>query len=157
MLLHEFGKDLVLASQLGLQFGDLLVLGGGVGLAAFVVGGEGGRSVLEEELLPGVEEGDADAVFFAEIGDRDLVEEMLSKQGDLLLRGEVTTLPGHGCSSARVLPLTLPEANSCSDWGKTLKASRHRDRCPRLGRYESTATASPPEGGSTGTRPPTAN
>src|SRR5262249_24621207 len=108
-----------LALQLGLQLGDLLILGGGVGLAAPVVGGEGGRTVLEEELLPGVEERDADAVFFAEIGDRDLVEEMLSKQGDLLLRGEVTTLPGHGRSSARGLPLPLPEANSCSDWGKT--------------------------------------
>src|SRR5262249_45093711 len=98
MLLHEFGQDLVLALQLGLQLGDLVILGGRVGLAAPVVGGEGGRTVLEEELLPGVEERDADAVFFAEIGDRDLVEEMLSKQGDLLLRGEVTTLPGHGWS-----------------------------------------------------------
>jgi hypothetical protein len=41
------------------------------------------------------------------------------KGHNLLLRGKVTALAAHGCSSAKVLPLTLAKANSCSDWGKT--------------------------------------
>src|SRR5215831_18785856 len=100
MLLHQLGEDLVLALQLGLEIGDLLVL------AAFVVAGESSWAVLEEELLPGVEVGDSDAVFFTDVGDGDLVEEVLSEQGDLLLRSKMATLLSHGCSSARVLLLT---------------------------------------------------
>src|SRR5262249_32198975 len=112
-------EDLVFALQLGLQLGEVLVLGVGSGLAAPVVGGEGGLAVLEELLLPVVEERDGNAVLFADIGDRDLVEEVLSEQGDLGLSGKVARLPGHGWSSARVLPLTLTKANSCFDWGNT--------------------------------------
>jgi hypothetical protein len=119
MLLHEFGEDLVLALEACLESGDGTVLGVGVGLAAFVAVGEGSVSVLEKDLLPGVEEADGDVVFLADVGDRDFIDEVLSEQGDLLLRTEVTTLPGHRCSSARVLPLTLPKANSCFDWGNT--------------------------------------
>jgi hypothetical protein len=119
VLLHQLGEDLVLALELGLQLGDLLVLGVGDGLAALVVAGEGGSAVLEEELLPGVEEGDVEAVFFTEVGNRDFVEDVLSEQGDLLLSSEMAALPGHGGSSARVWPLTLPEAIFCSDWGNT--------------------------------------
>jgi hypothetical protein len=126
MLLHQLGEDFVLALQFGLEVGDLLVLGVGSSLAAFVVAGEGRLTVLEEELLPGVEVGDGDAMFFADVGDRDLVEEVLSEQGDLLLRTKVAALPGHGWSSARVLPLTLPKASSCSDWGKTLSADQQK-------------------------------
>ena len=70
-------------------------------------------------LLPEVEEVDGDAVFLTEIGDRDFVERVFSEQGDLLLGGEMATLLGHGCSSARVLPLTLSKASSCFDWGNT--------------------------------------
>jgi hypothetical protein len=125
VLLHQLGEDLVLALEFGLEIGDLLVLGVGSGLAAFVVAGEGRLAILEKELLPGVEVVDGDTVFFAEVGNRDLVEEMLSEQGDLLLRGKVTALPGHACSSARVLPLTLSKASSCFDWGKTKAVSRH--------------------------------
>jgi len=124
VLLHQFGEDLVLALELGLEVGELPVTDVGVGLAAFVVGGEGGGAVLEEELLPGIEEGDADAVFFAEIGNRDFVEEVLPKHGDLLFGAKVATLPGHGYSSARVLPLTLSEASSCSDWRNTSPPNR---------------------------------
>ncbi|HZI76931.1 MAG TPA: hypothetical protein VFD73_23435 [Gemmatimonadales bacterium] len=62
MLLHQLGEDLVLALELGLQVGDLLVLGVGGGLAALVVGGEGGGAVLEELLLPVVEDVDGDTV-----------------------------------------------------------------------------------------------
>src|SRR5262249_28145646 len=84
-----------------------------------VVAGEGSWAVLEKELLPGVEVGDSDAVFFTDVGDGDLVEEVLSEQGDLLLRSKMATLLSHGCSSARVLLLTLTKASSCFDWGET--------------------------------------
>src|SRR5262249_24821819 len=119
--------DLVLAEELGLQGGDLLVLGVAVGLAALVVGGEGGLAVLEEQFLPVVEEVNGDTVLFAEIRDRDFVEEVLPQNGNLLLRGVVATLPGHGCSSARVLPLTLAKANSCLDRSNTAGRGRPDD------------------------------
>src|SRR5262249_38806913 len=121
-LLHQLGEDLVLALQLGLEIGDLLVLGVGSVLAAFVVAGESSWAVLEKELLPGVEVGDSKAVFFTDVGDGDLVEEVLSEQGDLLPRTKMAALAGHGCSSARVLPLTLSKESSSSDWGKTVRA-----------------------------------
>src|SRR5262249_39189694 len=54
------------------------------------------------------------------------------EQGNLLLRAEVATLPGHGCSSARVLPLTLAKANSCFDWGNT---DEDAYRCPKCRIY----------------------
>src|SRR5262249_16916633 len=135
MLLHQLGEDLVLALQLGLEIGDLLVLGVGSVLAAFVVAGEGSWAVLEKELLPGVEVGDSDAVFFTDVGDGDLVEEVLSEQGDLLLRSKMATLLSHGCSSARVLLLTLTKASSCFDWGETGAETvlRSSDRRPRRG------------------------
>src|SRR5215471_16979148 len=105
----------MLALDFGLELGDPLVLGISSGFAALVVGGEGRHTVLEELLLPVVEEGDGDAVLFADVGDRNLVEQVLSEQGDLGFRGKVPTLPGHGCSSARVLPLTPTKATSRSE------------------------------------------
>ena len=126
MLLHQLGEDLVLALELGLQVGDLFVLGVGGGLAAFVMGGEGGGAVLEELFLPVVEEGDGDAVLFADVGDGDFIEEVLAEQGDLGLRGEVAAFSGPGWSSARVLPLTPAKASSCFDRGKTGSASPTR-------------------------------
>jgi hypothetical protein len=90
MLLHQLGQDLVLALELGLQVGDLFVLGIAGGLAAFVVGGEGGGAALEELLLPVVEEGDGDAVLFADAGDGDFIEEVLAEQGDLGLRAALS-------------------------------------------------------------------
>jgi hypothetical protein len=105
----------VLALELGLRLGELLVLGAGIGFTAFVVGREGSGAVLEELLLPVVEEGDGNAVLFTEIGDRDLVEEVFSEQGDLGLRSKVAMGPAHNWSSARVLPLTPAKASSCFD------------------------------------------
>src|SRR5262249_21343554 len=100
-----------------------------------VVAGEGSWAVLEKELLPGVEVGDSDAVFFTDVGEGDLVEEVLSEQGDLLLRSKMATLLSHGCSSARVLLLTLTKASSCFDWGETGAETvlRSSDRRPRRG------------------------
>src|SRR5204863_6823312 len=104
---------------LGRKGGDLFVLGVGVGLAALVVAGEGRGAVVEELLLPGVEEVDGDAEFFTDVGDRDFLDEVQPACGDLLFRGIVAALPSHGISSARVLPLTPAKANSRSDWGNT--------------------------------------
>ena len=109
-------------------------VGVGVVFAAFVVGGEGGLSVVEEGLLPEVEEIDGDAVFLTDVGERDLIDQVFSKQGDLLLRAVVTPLPGHGCSSARVLPLTLTKANSHFDWGNTAMVKQPCGIEPRLAR-----------------------
>src|SRR5215813_6303558 len=120
MLLHQLGEDLVLALEFLLEGSNGAVLGVAVGLAAFVVAGEGQVAVVEELLLPGVEEVDGDAEFFTDVGNRDFLDEVEPKGGDLLLRGVVAALPGHECSSARVLPLTPAKANSCSDWGNTV-------------------------------------
>jgi hypothetical protein len=101
VLLHEFAEDLVFALEFGLELLDLFVLGvlAGLGLAAVV---EGGVPVLEELLLPAVEEVGRDAEFIAEIGDGHLVEEVAFEGGDLLRSGKVTALPGHDETSVQV-------------------------------------------------------
>jgi hypothetical protein len=50
VLPHQLGEDLVRALALGLEVGELLVLGVSVGLAAFVLDGEGSRAVRDDEL-----------------------------------------------------------------------------------------------------------
>src|SRR3954452_9006162 len=99
MFLHEFREDLVLALELLLQEGDLPILGiAGASGARF----EGGRSVLEELLLPAVEHRGVDAVLVAQIRDGGVFKEMEPKDGDLLLGGEsLASLLGHGKTSAR--------------------------------------------------------
>src|SRR5690242_10447864 len=98
MLLHEFGEDLVLTLEFFFEGSDLAVLGVRDGLAVPVGFGEGGGAVVEELLLPEVEEVDGEVVLLADVGDGLLLQEVESEQGDLLLGGEVTTLPWHGCS-----------------------------------------------------------
>src|SRR5262249_30553084 len=115
VLLHQLRENLVLAAEFVFQCGNGATLGVGVGLAAFVVGGEGGLTVLKELLLPVVEEVDGDAVLLTEIGDRSFLQEIGQENGDLLLRGEVAALSAHECFSARVLPLTPAKANTSSD------------------------------------------
>src|SRR6478672_124993 len=115
MLLQQLGEDFVLALELVLEGGDLLVLGVLVGLAAFAGVSEGSGAVLEELLLPEVEEVHGEVVLLADIGDRLLLQEVEAEQGDFLLGGVVTALAGHQSSSARVLPLTPAKANSSSD------------------------------------------
>src|SRR5579885_1174728 len=105
MLLQQLGQDFVLALELVLESSDLAILGVLSGLAAFAGILKGSGAVLEELLLPEVEEVDGEVVLLTDVGDRLLLQEVESKQGDLLLRGEVTTLPGHQKSSERVLPL----------------------------------------------------
>src|SRR6185437_8019684 len=112
-------EDFVLALQACLQLGDFAVFSVGIVLASLVVSGEGGGAVFEEGLLPEVEKVDGDAVFLADLGDGYFFDEVLSEQGDFLFGAEMATLLSHGCSSARVLPLTLTKASSCFDWGNT--------------------------------------
>jgi hypothetical protein len=114
MLLHEFCENLILTLELVFEGSDLAVLGVLQSLMAFAGIGEGGGTVLEELLLPEIEEGDVEVVFLTDVGDGLLLQEVESEQGDLLLGGKVTTLASHDRSSARVLPLTLPKANSSS-------------------------------------------
>jgi hypothetical protein len=115
VLLQEFGENLVLALELFLQGSDLAILGVVLGFAAMAGILEGSRAVLEELLLPEVEEVDGEVVFLADVGDRLLLQEVEAKQSDLLFRSEVTALANHVSSSARVFPLTPPKANSSSD------------------------------------------
>jgi hypothetical protein len=95
MLLHQLGEDLVLALELVLEGSDLDVLGVLAGLAAFAGVIEGGGTVLEELLLPEVEECDGQVVLLAEVGDGLLLQEVEAKQGDLLFRGKVPALSRH--------------------------------------------------------------
>jgi hypothetical protein len=94
VLLHQLGEDLVLAAELVLQGSDLAVLGVVNGLAGPARGSEGGVAVLEELLLPAVEEVDGDAVVLAQVGDGGLLQEVQAQDGDLLLGAEGAAVPG---------------------------------------------------------------
>src|SRR5947209_2588797 len=114
MLLHEFGEDLVLALELVPEGSDGAVLGILTALAAFAGVVEGGGAVVEELLLPEVEEGDGEVVLLTDVGDGLLLQEVEAEQGHLLFRAKVPALTRHGSSSARVLPLTPAKASSSS-------------------------------------------
>src|SRR5579885_895254 len=93
MFFHEFRDDLVLALELlaqGRDGAEMPALGG----SALAL--EGGGAVLEELLLPGVEQRGRELMLVAEIRDGDVVEQMTPEDGDLLDRCVV--LPGlpHG-------------------------------------------------------------
>src|SRR6185437_6656784 len=93
MFLHEFRDDFVLALELVPQCRDgpdVPAVGGSL------PGLEGGGSVLEELLLPEVEERGGELMLVAEVRDGDAVDQMAPKDGDLLDRRIV--LPGlsHG-------------------------------------------------------------
>src|SRR5262249_55570699 len=99
MFLHQLREDFVLALELLLGEGDPLILGvsgaSGAGL-------EGGGAVLEELLLPAVEDGGVDAVLVTQIRDGDVFEEIEPQEGHLLLGGEsLASLLGPGKTSAR--------------------------------------------------------
>jgi hypothetical protein len=74
-----------------------------VALRRGVLALEGGRSVLEELLLPEIEQGGGELVLVAEVRDGHVVEQRAPKDGNLLNRCIV--LPGlpHGRNSFRVL------------------------------------------------------
>jgi len=67
VLRHQLGQNLVLRLNLLLQVDDPFLLGGMV-RSRFLF--EGGRAVLEELLLPAVEDRGLQAEFIAELRDR---------------------------------------------------------------------------------------
>ena len=71
------------AAMLTYDFGDAAVL-------------EEGVAILEEFLLPAVEESGRDAEIIADGGDGDAFEQMPLEGGDLLLRPDMTTFAVHG-------------------------------------------------------------
>src|SRR5262249_4689562 len=91
--------DLVLALELVAQRGDGPLE---VAVVCAVLPLEGRRAILEELLLPEVEERGRELVLIAEVGDGDVVDQMAPEDGDLL-DGRIV-LPGlpHGRNSFRV-------------------------------------------------------
>jgi hypothetical protein len=81
VLRHQLGQDLVLGLDLLLQVGDPLLLGGMVGLCFLL---EGGRTVLEEFLLPAVEDCGLEPLFITQFRDRHLLQQMPPQDGDFL-------------------------------------------------------------------------
>jgi len=100
VLFRHPGDDLVLLRELLLERGDL-------GLELRGPGRGGGRlecggGVLEELLLPVVEQAGLKVVLFAELRDGDLVDVVAAKKSGLLLGGERSAgLTGHGLSRCR--------------------------------------------------------
>src|SRR5215212_2231548 len=93
MFFHQFRDDFVLALELVAKCRDgpdVLALGCGL------LGLEGGWAVLEELLLPGVEQRGRELMLIAEVRDGHVVDRMAPKDGHLLDRRIV--LPGlpHG-------------------------------------------------------------
>ena len=99
MLGHDLRDDLVLLSELGFEAVDFFQFLGtlGAGPPTF----ESCGSVLKEGLLPLVKERGMDLVLVADIGDRRVLDEMFTEDGDLLL-GSVVAAGFHG----GVLPKT---------------------------------------------------
>ena len=92
MFLHQFSDDLVLALELVAECGDgAEVLGLGRGVLAF----EGGGAVLEELLLPEVEQRGRELELVAEVRDGDVVDQVTPENGDLLNRRIVLSRLSH--------------------------------------------------------------
>src|SRR5215472_12671787 len=95
MLGHQLRQNLVLGLDLLLQVGDPLLVGGVVRSRPLL---EGGRAVLEELLLPAVEDRGLQAEFIAQLRDRFLLQQMPPKDGDFLFRRVVLPLLLHAFS-----------------------------------------------------------
>jgi hypothetical protein len=79
---------------------DFVVLGLLDGLALSAVG-EGEMAILEELFEPVVELVGVELQFIAEIGHRNLVDEVPLEDGDLFMIGEMTTLLVHDRTSVQ--------------------------------------------------------
>src|SRR3954454_9024772 len=145
MFLHEFGEDFVLALELLFQGGDpaILVIAGTSG-----PGLERGGGVLEEILLPAIEQGGVDDVPITEVRDGGVFEEMEPKDGGLLLDGEsFPSLLGHGRASARGCSLFEQTACPISTEAKQEKGTKGSSESQTAGRPTS-RDVSQPSGGS---------
>jgi len=80
-----------LASNAVMRCWGLVNLGAGKSL-------EGGRAVLEQLLLPLVQQRWLNASLFADGGNWHLVQQVPAEDGNLLFRRKTLTLSGHGCS-----------------------------------------------------------
>jgi hypothetical protein len=78
MLRHQLSQHLILGLDLLLQILDVLLLGLLIGAGLIL---EGRRSILEELLLPAVEDRWLQAQFIAELGDRFLAQQMPPQDG----------------------------------------------------------------------------
>ncbi len=93
--------------DVGVLLGDLLLQGLALRLQGLRRGGGRGRlqrggCILEELLLPVVEETRLEIVLLAELGDGDLVNVVAPEDGGLLVGGERSArLVGHGLSWSR--------------------------------------------------------
>ena len=76
VLRHSFRQDLILGLDLLLQIGDPLLLGGMVGPR---FGLEGSRPVLEELVLPAVENRRLECLFVTQLRDRHLRSRSVNK------------------------------------------------------------------------------
>jgi hypothetical protein len=94
MLGHQLSQNLVLGLDL-LQVGDPALVGGVVGWPLLL---EGGRPILEELLLPTVEDRGLQALLIAELRDRLLLQQVPPQDGDLLFRRVVLPLLFHAFS-----------------------------------------------------------
>jgi len=83
MLGHQLRQNLVLGLDLLLQVSDPLLVAGVVRSRLLL---EGGRAVLEELLLPAVEDRGLQAELIAELRDWLLLQQMPPQDGDLLRR-----------------------------------------------------------------------
>jgi hypothetical protein len=92
VLCHQLGQNLVLRLDLLLQKGDPLLLGRMVGPGFRL---KSSRAVLEELLLPAVENRGLQARFIAELRDGLHVQQMPPQDGDFLFRRIVLPLLLH--------------------------------------------------------------
>jgi hypothetical protein len=100
VLFHELRDDLVLALELGLKRrDDVEVFSAGRRISPL----EGAGAVLEEDLLPGVEEGRRELVLVAEVGDGHAIDQVPLEDGNVLGRRVVLARLSHGMFSCRVL------------------------------------------------------
>ena len=83
MLSHQLGQNLVLRLDFLLQVGDPFLLGGMV-RPCFLLEGRG--PVLEEFLLPAVEDRRLESHFIAQLRDGLLLQQMSPEDGDLFFR-----------------------------------------------------------------------
>jgi len=87
---HQLGQNLVLGLELPFQGSDAFLVALTVSIRAMVL--EGGGPVLKELLQPAVEDRRMEAEFLTEIGNRNLLDQVPTQDGDLLFRGVVLAL-----------------------------------------------------------------
>src|SRR5579883_2212307 len=99
MFLHQLADDLVLALELVAPGGDGPLE---VAVGCRVLPLEGGGAVLEELLLPEVEQRGRELMLVAEVRDGDVVDQVAPQDGDLLDGRIVLSRLSHGETPAEL-------------------------------------------------------